>query len=334
MPTEVVARLIRLPVVLWAAATLTFLVLHIIPGDAASVIAAQGTTPQQIALLRHQWGLDQPLHSQYLQFLGRLIHGDLGASFASGSPTIGLLAQRVPATVELAVCALIISAILGILGGVVSAANRGRPLDYLSRLLSVTAFSIPWFWLALMLIAIFSVKLGWLPASGRQDLRIQETSVTNFLILDSIVTHNWPAFWDGLRHLVLPAAALGLASAGFVARITRASMLDTLREEFIKTARGKGLRERLIILRHALRPALIPVITLLGVQFGSLLGGAVIVETVFSWPGVGTLLLSSIYQRDYAVVQAAVIFVAGVYVVVNTLTDVLYAYVDPRLRHA
>jgi len=334
MPREIIVRLVRLPIVLWAAATLTFLVLHIIPGDAASMIASQGTTPQQLALVRHDWGLDQPLVTQYLHFLGQLAHGDLGTSFASGTPTISLLAQRVPATAEIAVFALLISTVLGVTAGIVAAVNRGRWPDYLARLLSVTMFSIPWFWLALMLIAIFSVKLGWTPVAGRQDLRIEETPITNFLILDSILTRNWPALGDALRHLILPSLALGLASAGFVARITRASMLETLRQEYIRTARSKGLQERLVILRHAFRPALIPVITLLGLQFGGLLGGAVIVETVFAWPGVGSLLLQSIYQRDYAVVQAAVIFIAGIYVIVNTLTDALYAYIDPRLRQS
>jgi len=325
-------RLLWIPLVLWAVGTFTFLTLRIVPGDVVELMAAQALTPEQMQQMRTEWGLDQPIYIQYLSFMGSLSQGSLGYSFTQGKAVTTLLGQRLPPTIELALVALALSVIIGIGTGIISVMFQDRWPDYLSRLFAMLGFSIPWFWLALMLIALFSVRLGWTPVTGQLDPAIQIERITNFIIIDSLITGNWAALKDYALHLILPAISIGLSVAGFIARITRSSMLEIMMQDYIRTARGKGLRERAVVGVHVIRNALMPVITIIGLMFGSLLGGAVVTETVFAWPGVGKFLVDAIFKRDFPVVQGTVIFIALAYVFVNLIVDLSYHYIDPRLR--
>lgn len=330
--TYILRRLFWLPIVLWAVASLTFLVLRLVPGDPLAQVAVLVLDQAQLDRVRAQWALDQPLWNQYLLFLGNLARGDLGLSMASGQPLSRLLFEKLPPTIELALVAMVISTVVGIGAGVISAVARRRAVDYSVRTFAILGLSIPWFWVAILLIYLFSVQLRWTPVGGRIGVGVRYESITNFLILDSLITGNWTALMSALRHLTLPALAIGLTSAGFVARLTRSAMLEVLRSDYIRSARAKGLREQTVYYDHALRNAILPVLTLQGLQFGTLLGGAVITELVFAWPGMGRMLLDGILRRDYAVVQGTVIFVAFIYVFINLMVDLLYRVVDPRLR--
>jgi peptide/nickel transport system permease protein len=330
--TYILRRLVWLPVVMWAVASLTFLTLRLVPGDPLASVALLVLDPAQLDRIRSQWALDQPLWNQYVLFMGNLLRGDLGISMASGQPLTVLLYEKMPPTIELALMAMVISIVVGVGAGIISATTRWRPIDYTVRTFAILGLSIPWFWIAILFIYLFSVKLRWTPVGGRIGVGIEYEIITNFLIFDSLITANWVALGSALRHLALPALAIGLTSAGFVARMTRSSMLEVMRMDYIRSARAKGLRKRTVNLGHALRNAILPVITLLGLQFGTLLGGAVITELVFAWPGLGRMLLDGILRRDYAVVQGTVIFVAFIYVAMNLVVDLLYRVVDPRLR--
>lgn len=325
-------RLVWLPVVLWAVASLTFLALRFVPGNPVESISNQLVDAAAIARIEAQWGLDQPLHVQYLRFMGDLLSADAGISMRSGVSINRLLFERVPPTIELALVAMLFSTVAGILIGVMAAVTRRRVVDNGLRILAITGMSLPWFWVAIMLVIVFAVRLRLAPTSGRIDPRLSYEVITNFMLIDHLISGNREALFSFLHHLILPAAAIGITSTGFVTRLTRAAMLEELHSGYIRTARGKGLSERSVSLRHALRNALLPVITLQGLQFGALLGGAVITEAVFAWPGLGRLLLEGILARDYPVVQAAVIVVALAYVLMNTLVDLLYYVVDPRLH--
>ncbi|HVB96369.1 MAG TPA: ABC transporter permease [Chloroflexota bacterium] len=327
-----VSRLLWLPVVLWAVASLTFLALRLVPGTPIDFVASQNLTTAQIALYKAEWGLNQPLWLQYLSFLSDLVRGHLGNSMSSAVPVKTLLIDRIPPTMELAISAMIISTIVGLGAGIISSTTNSKLVDYSARIFSILGLSVPWFWMAIVLIIIFAVKLGWLPVGGQLDPGTDYKTITHFMLLDAILTGNWSLLGITLRHLALPALAIGLTSAGFVARLTRSAMLEVLRADYVRTARAKGLIERKVVINHALRNAILPVLTLQGLQFGSLLGGAVITELVFSWPGMGRLLLDGVTQRDYPVVQAAVIFIAFIYVLANLFVDLLYHLVDPRLR--
>jgi len=325
-------RVVSIPVVLWATATLTFLILRLVPGDAVDALAANLPDPRQQAAIRAQWGLTRPFWDQYATFLGGLLHGDLGVSLTNGEPVRTVLMDRFPATIELAVTAMVLTTLLGLGLGILSAVAPHSPLDMMSRGLALLGFAVPWFWFSLMLIVLFAVQLRWAPVSGRLSPLIDFQPRTNFYLIDTVMSGNWPAFWDALRHLALPALALGLTGAGFLARTVRATLLDTLHRDYIRTARSKGVSHSMVLLRHALRNALLPVVTLLGVQFGSLLGGAIIVESIFAWPGVAKLLLDAVFARDYPVVQGGVILIAAMFVLANAGSDILVAYIDPRTR--
>jgi len=330
----VLTRLIWLPVVLWAVASLTFLVLRLVPGSPIELIAAQMIDTAQLERTRAEWGLDQPMGYQYFIFISSLVRGDLGISMSSGVPLTRLLFEKMPPTIELAMIAMGISTLVGVGAGIISSVTHNKFIDYGVRFFAVLGLSIPWFWIAIMLIVIFSVKLGWTPVGGRIDAGMEYQTITNFMLIDTLITGNWPALFSFLRHLALPALAIGLTSAGFVARLTRSAMLEVLRADYIRVARAKGLHEWMVTLNHALRNAILPVITLQGLQFGALLGGAVITEIVFAWPGLGRMLLDGILRRDYPVVQGTVIFVAFFYIFTNLAVDLLYHLVDPRLRQA
>ena len=331
----ILSRLIWLPVVLWAVASLTFVVLRLVPGTAIdSASLYNNLSVDQVNAYKAQWDLDKPVWQQYTIFISDMARGDLGISMTSAVPVTTLLASRLPSTIELAVVAMIVSSILGIGAGVIASVTKNKALEWFVRVGSLLGLSVPWFWIAIVLIIIFAVRLGWMPVSGRLDAGMPYESLTNVMLIDTIITGNWPALLSFLHHLILPAAAIGLTSAGYVARLTRAAMLEVLRADYVRTARSKGLQERFVVMKHAFRNALLPILTSQGLQFGTLLGGAVITEMVFAWPGMGRLLMDGILRRDYPIVQASVIVVASIYVLVNLVVDLLYHVVDPRLRRS
>ena len=327
-------RLIWLPIVIWAVSSMTFLALRIVPGNPIQTVQNQVMDKSQLAQVEAVWGLDRPISEQYVSFLAKLIRGDLGLTMSSGVPIRRMIFERMPPTIELAIVSLIFSTTFGVLAGVASVAIRNRLIDYSVRTAAILGLSLPIFWVGIMLVILFSIKLRWTPTSGRIGAGVDYDVITNFMFIDLIATGNWDAFGSYLRHLALPAVTIGLTSAGFVARLTRSAMLEVMGSDYIRTARAKGIYERGVIWKHAMRNALLPIITLQGLQFGTILGGAVITERVFSYPGMGTWLLDGILERDYSVVQGGIIFVALAYVLMNMLVDILYRVIDPRLRTA
>lgn len=330
----IIKRLLMLVPVLFGVSLFVFLVLHLFTADPAAMMLGQHATTDQIEALRNQLGLNDPLYVQFWRFLTDILNGDFGRSLMTRAPVVDEILTRFPATIELALCAIIIASLVGITVGVISAVKQYSIFDYLSMIGALLGVSMPIFWLGLMLIILFSVMLGWLPVSGRADIGMEPDVITNFYIIDSLITGNWDALVSSLRHLVLPAVALASYSTAIIARMTRSTMLEVVRQDYIRTARAKGLAERVVVFRHALRNALIPVVTVIGLQMGSLLGGAVLTETVFSWPGIGSLLVNAILAGDYPLVQGSVIFIATVYVLVNLAVDVLYAFLDPRIHYS
>ena len=283
-----------------------FLMVAFSPGDPATVLAGDTASPEAIARIRTDLGLDEPLPVQYVRFVDRLAHGDLGTSIRTHRDVTIEILDRFPYTLELAIAAVLLSTLVGVTTGVVAAVNRGRLADVLAMGLAVVGLSVPTFWIALLGILFFSLTLHWLPVTGA----------------------------GSVASLILPAAALSVHSAAVKARITRSSMLEVLGQDYLRTARAKGLRERTVVWRHALRNALIPITTIIGLQFGSLLGGAFIIETIFGWPGVGRLAVQSIFDRDFPIIQGTVLLVAVAYLVTNLVVDLLYAWLDPRIRYA
>jgi peptide/nickel transport system permease protein len=306
--------------------------LRLIPGDPAVTMLGERATPENIARVREQLGLNKPLPEQYLIFLGNALRGDLGRSILRQEPVTQEIIRRFPATIELALAALLIAVVVGIPAGVISAVRRGSWFDSSSMLVALTGVSMPIFWLGLMLIYLFAVVLHLLPTGGRLDAGTQLAPITNLVLVDALLRGNIPVFFQGLRHLLLPALALGTIPMAIIARMTRSSMLEVLGQDYIRTAQAKGLKERTVVVRHALRNAWLPIITVVGLQVGILLSGAILTETVFSWPGIGRWLVDAIYARDYPIVQGVTLMIALIFVVVNLTVDILYALVDPRIR--
>jgi peptide/nickel transport system permease protein len=313
---------------------LVFSMLHLIPGDPAEVMLYPKGTEEQIEALRQKLGLDLPFYQQYFQWLGNAVQLDLGTSIKTGETALEEIGSRFPATVELSLAALFIAVMLGIPLGVIAAQKRNSIIDYCTISLSLFGVSIPVFWLGLMLIFIFSAGLGWLPVSGRITMGYAPDDVTGLYLIDSLVVGDFSGFIDSILHLILPAVALATIPLALVVRITRSSMLDVLSQDYVRTARAKGLPYRRIIFRHALKNALIPVVTVIGLQFGLLLGGAILTEAVFSWPGLGSLIVSSITNRDYPLIQGIVLIIAMIFIIVNILVDILYTIIDPRIRYS
>ena len=307
-------RLLLVGPVLLGVSLVVFAVLHISPGDPAEIMLGPQATHEDITRLRTELGLDEPLPVQYARWMGRVLQGDLGRSLWMKRPVLGEVLRRFQATVVLAASALLLSTLGGIALGVLSAARRNSLLDRLSALASLFGASMPSFWLGIVLMVIFALWLGWLPASGM------------------FAPYGGGGVGDLLSHLVLPTVTLAAASLTIIARLTRSTMLDVLGQDFVRTARAKGVRESFVVVRHALRNALIPTVTVVGVQAGYLLGGAVLTETVFAWPGVGTLMVQGILARDFPLVQGCVLVIALGFVLVNLAVDVLYAVLDPRIR--
>ena len=333
MRRYIVQRTLTVVPVLLGVSILVFSFIHLIPGDPAVTMLGERATPEKVAEVRQRLGLDRPLHEQYLIYLGRVLHGDFGVSIVRGDPVLSDLLRRFPATVELSVAAIALALALGIPIGIVSAVRRNSVLDSLSRVGALTGVSMPIFWLGLMLAWLFGVWLRWLPTGFRLEPGTPFEPWTNFVLLDALLQRNTTVFLDALRHLVLPALALATIPLAVIARMTRASLLEVLSREYIRTAEAKGLSLVTVILRHALRNALLPVLTVVGLQVGHLLAGAILTETIFSWPGIGLWVYESIGSRDYAIVQGASLFIAAIFVLVNLVTDLLYAAVDPRIKY-
>lgn len=310
-----------------------FLIVHMIPGDPAQVMLYPQGTPEAVEALRVRMGLDQPLHIQYLTWVNNVLHGDLGDSVQSYEPVLKEIWDRFPATIELSLAAIFIAVAVGIPLGVLAARKRNSFIDYLCISVSLLGVSIPVFWLGMMLIFVFAAILNILPVSGRLTMGLSVDQVTGLYLIDSLITGNFNAFGDAAKHLVLPAIALATIPLALIVRVTRSSMLDVLNEDYIRTARAKGVPLAKVIFKHALKNALIPVITVIGLQFGTLMGGAILTEEVFSWPGIGRLIVGAIYNRDYPLIQGVVLIVSLIFILINLLVDILYAYIDPRIRY-
>lgn len=323
-------RLLGLIPVVFGVVVVTFLLSQLIPGDPATVLAGNNATPQTVQAIRHEYGLDRSPIVQFGKYLWLLLHGNLGTSIFSGRPVRSDLVSYFAATFELATVASIAALVLGIALGVLAAVHRGSIVDQITRVIAVFGSAMPVFWLALILVYVFYGKLGWFPATGRVNLSDSlPPAITHSLLIDSLITGHWSTFVDALRHIVLPAATLAIMGAGVIARVTRASMLEVLNQEYMRMARAKGLSRRRIILVHGLRNALLPTITVAGVTYGSLLGGAVLTESVFNWPGLGSYAVNAMFRSDYPAIMGVVIVMALAYTVVNLLVDVIYVVLNP-----
>ena len=327
--------LLTIPMVL-ILVTAVFVVLRVLPGNPIRSQLGPKVSEEQLQEISERLGLDRPLIVQYGNFLWDMLRLDLGNALTQGErPIRDELAERLPATIELAIPAIIITALVGIGSGAYAAKNRKKPADYGLRLFSIAIYSIPVFFLGLVFQIIFSVRLGWLPLYGRLDPIVQGTfnSPTNFYVIDSILTRNWLALRSALAHLVLPSVTLGLALSGVFVRLTRVNMIEILQADFITAGRARGLSERVLAYKHALRNTFIPILTLLGLQFAILMAGAVLTETTFSWPGMGRYLVERIQLRDYTAVQSTIAVFAIFVAVTSLIMDVLYAFIDPRIRY-
>ncbi|MGB5746566.1 MAG: ABC transporter permease, partial [Desulfobacterales bacterium] len=282
--------------------------------------------------IREHLGLNKPVYVQYGIFLKQLLQGDLGETIWTRQKVWIEVKQRFPATIELSVVALFISCVLGMLLGIISATKQYSIFDYFSMLGALIGVSMPIFWLGLVFMLIFSLNLGWLPMSGRLSVGVELETITNFYVLDAILTGNWEALRDTLWHIIMPAFTLSTIPTAIIARMTRSSMLEVLRQDYIKTAKAKGLSQFKVVFKHALRNALIPVVTTIGLQFGVLLCGAILTETIFAWPGVGKWIYDAVMQRDYMVIRGGTLFLAAIFIVINLCVDVLYAVINPRIK--
>lgn len=332
MASYILRKLLLLFPVLFGVCLATFLVMHLFTVDPAVVILGEHATPERIAALQNELGLNKPIYVQFGDYISHAARGDFGTSVITKTSITEELMKRFPATAELAIVAIVIASVFGILLGTISAVKQNSIFDYGTMVGALLGVSMPIFWLGLMMIILFSVILGWLPASGRISIGMDPQNITGMYLLDALLTGNMASFADAFAHLLMPAVALGAYSMAIIARMTRATMLETIRQDYIRTARAKGLTERVVIVKHALRNALIPVVTVIGLQMGSLLGGAVLTETVFSWPGIGSYVVEGIMKTDYPRVQGAVLLIGTIFVLVNLIVDVLYKYLDPRIQ--
>jgi len=312
---------------------LSFMLIHLVPGDPIEVMAGEhGISPAAHAQLMHQYGFDQPLWKQYIRYDERVLEGRLGNSLVTHDPVWNEFISLFPATIELSVCAMIFAVVVGMPLGVLAAVWRGSFLDYGLISISVLGASMPIFWFGLMVILIFSVALGWTPVSGQVGDQFYVPQVTGFMLIDSILYGDPGSFGSAVTHLILPTIVLGTIPLAIIARMTRSSMLEVMGEDYMRTARAKGLSTTRVVIVHGLRNALIPVITVIGLQVGALLSGAILTETIFSWPGVGHWLVNSVYQRDYPTLQGGVLLVAVVVMAVNLAVDLTYGLINPRIR--
>lgn len=330
----IVRRLFFLVFVLLGISLITFVLSHVVPADPVRLYAGPRATQATINMLRHQYGFDLPIWQQYLNYVGGLLHGNFGYSLFSHRSVSSDLHDYLPATIELTLAALVMILGLGIPLGIASAVWRGSLVDQLSRIISTTGVAMPAFWLGLMAQILLFDRLGWLPAGGRlEPSTTPPPHVTGLYLVDSLLARNMPLFWQSAYHLILPAAVLGYGSLAVITRQMRGSMLETLPQDYVRTARAKGLSSRVVVLRHALKNALLPVITVTGLQIGVLLGGALLVEDVFSWPGIGRYATLATLNLDYNAIMAVTLVAAVIYVLVNLAVDILYLLVDPAITY-
>ena len=330
---KILERVLYTIPIMFGVAVIVFVFIRMTPGDPVDIMMGQGgaISAGEIEQLRSEFHLDEPITTQLWYFLRDAIQGDLGYSYIKKQPVTTLIGDRLPASIELATAALLFALLVAFPIGIISAVRQNSLLDRLSMATAFLGISMPAFWLGIILILIFAVRLRWLPVQGRIDPNIDLETITGFYLIDSIITGNWPALWSSLKHLVLPAVTLGAAVAAIVARVLRSSMLETLRSDYVQLARAKGASEGLVVSKHALRNALIPTVTVVGLQVGVLLGGNMIVETVFGWPGLGRMVVEAIFNRDFPLVQGAVMIYAFTFVMANLIVDVMYTYLNPKI---
>ncbi len=326
-----IRRIFILIPTLLGVSVLVFLMLHLTPGDPAELLMGERATDEALHQIREHLGLNEPLYVQYGMFLKRLMKGDLGETIWTRQKVWIEVKQRFPATIELAVAALSIACLFGITLGIISATKQYSVFDYVSMLAALTGVSMPIFWLGLVFMLIFSVNLGWLPLSARLSIDVDLQVITNIYTLDALLTRNWVALRDAIWHLIMPAVTLSTIPMAIIARMTRSAMLEVLRQDYIKTAKAKGLSQFKVVFKHGLRNALIPVVTTIGLQFGVTLGGAILTESIFAWPGVGKWMFDAVTQRDYMVIQGGTLFIAALFIVINLCVDILYAIINPRI---
>lgn len=333
MPLAYIAkRLFHLTLILLGVSVLVFLMLRMIPGDPARLLLGEFATPEDLDRLRTQMGLDRSYPVQYGIYLSNILHGDLGNSLRNGAPVAAEIGLRLAATLELAVAAMLIASLVGIAAGVISAVRPYSAVDYGSMFMALIGVSMPIFWLGLMLMYLLSVMFPVMPMMGRIAMGSEPEAVTGLMLVDTLLAGEPGDFLDALHHLVLPAITLATVPMAIVARITRSSMLEVLSKDYVRTARAKGMSEAVVILRHALRNAFLPVVTVLGLNLGLLLGGAVLTETIFSWPGLGRYVVDSLMARDYAAVQGCILVFAALMAFINLIVDLIYVVLDPRIR--
>jgi peptide/nickel transport system permease protein len=326
-------RLVSAIPVILGISFLIFLLMHMAPGDPVSLLLGDDATPADIERTRREWGLDKPLMVQYWDFLTRAVIGDFGKSLKFNEPVMKLVAERLPATLELAFASLVVAILIAVPLGVYSAIKHNSLLDHVGMSVALIGVSLPNFWLGIMLIYFLGGQLNLLPVAGRIEYGIDIRPITGLYLLDSLLTGNLPAFWSAAQHLLMPAFTLGSSLAAIVTRISRSSVLEVMRQDYVTTARAKGLSEKTVIWRHILRNSMITIVTILGLQLGALLSGSVVTETVFSFPGIGDLLIQSISARDYKLTQILILMFAVTYFVVNMLVDLLYSLIDPRIKY-
>ncbi|MGH2615304.1 MAG: ABC transporter permease [Thermomicrobiales bacterium] len=314
MTQYILRRLIQSLFIIWGCATLVFFMLRMIPGDPVIQMLGPEYTPEAAAALRVKLGLDQPLHIQYVRWLGNVLRGDLGGSIASGETVAGAIASGLPKTLSLAVLSFVMATAVAVPAGVIAALRRNGAFDYIASIVAFVGVSMPSFWFGIILILIFAVQLRWLPAIGYSEIRED-------------------GIWEWFQRLILPSLAIGAGYAAILMRFVRAGLLDVLGSDYVRTARAKGVRERTVVLRHALRNALIPVVTVIGIQLALLLSGTVVIETVFSIRGIGRILVGAIFDRDYPIVQGVILLIAVIFVLANLIVDIIYTFLDPRIRY-
>ena len=333
MGQYIARRLLALIPVLLGVSILVFSLIRMIPGDPVTVMLGERARPADIERVREEMGFNRPIYIQYFEWMRRVLRGDLGTSIINRTPVMDELKQRLPATIEIVIASMLIGVSIGVSIGIISAIRRNSWIDVLSMFGALAGVSMPIYWLALILIYALAVNRNIFPPSARLDADLTVVRHTGFMLIDTLISGDPRLFLNAVWHLILPATVLSTTIMPILARLTRSSMLEVLRQDYVRTARAKGLQERLVVFRHALKNALLPVVTVVGLQLGSLLGGALLTETIFSWPGMGLWTYRAILSRDYPIVQGAVLISATIYVFVNLIVDISYAYLDPRIRY-
>ncbi|MCZ0756571.1 ABC transporter permease [Anoxybacillus sp. J5B_2022] len=328
-----VRRVLMVIPVLLGMSLVVFFMIRAIPGNPAQVILGQKATKEAVAALTHKLGLDQPWYVQYVKYLGGLLQGDLGESIRTGSAVANEIWPYLAATLELSLAAMLIAIVIGVNAGIISAWFQNSWFDYVAMVLALVGVSMPIFWLGLMEQWAFAIQLDWLPTSGREDIRNPVEPITHLYLVDTLLQGNTEQFVQVLQHLILPSVALATIPMAIIARITRSSMLEVMKSDYIRTARAKGLSMFWVVYKHSLKNAIIPVLTVIGLQTGLLLGGAILTETIFSWPGIGRYIYDAIGYRDYPVIQSGILIVATIFIFINLIVDLLYAAVDPRIKY-